>query len=204
MFLSGTQHKNPFNKDKPNSQWMTPPPRFLCFYPQSLSINFKKKSKLYKNLDLHSDLLALISSQNKPKSIPKNLSSSSSAMILYLLPPSITTTSSISTSRYTNGNKLKTLFLPSSFLPISSIKLAHLRSVSNGRRFGLSPCCSLLEAPVLWAGRLCIFYALLKAGLAGSPSNPIISSGLISIFFSNFCFWVFCFFYLWGFFFFWW
>lgn len=31
---------------------------------------------------------------------------------------------------------------------------------------------------MLWAGRLCIFYALLKAGLAGSPSNPIISSEL--------------------------
>ncbi|ONK65355.1 uncharacterized protein A4U43_C07F36260 [Asparagus officinalis] len=97
---------------------------------------------------------------------------------MILLPPSITTTtSSISTSRYTNSNKLKTLFLPS-FLPISSIKLTHLRPASNGRRFGLSPCCSLLEAPVLWAGRLCIFYALLKAGLAGSPSNPIISSEL--------------------------
>ncbi|XP_057433054.1 uncharacterized protein LOC130725882 isoform X1 [Lotus japonicus] len=34
---------------------------------------------------------------------------------------------------------------------------------------------SLLEAPVLWAGRLCIFYALLKAGLAGSPANPLVS-----------------------------
>uniref|UniRef100_A0A2P2K554 Uncharacterized protein n=1 Tax=Rhizophora mucronata TaxID=61149 RepID=A0A2P2K554_RHIMU len=34
---------------------------------------------------------------------------------------------------------------------------------------------SLLEAPVLWAGRLCIFYALLKAGLAGSKTNPLVS-----------------------------
>ncbi|KAB1227843.1 hypothetical protein CJ030_MR1G001677 [Morella rubra] len=34
---------------------------------------------------------------------------------------------------------------------------------------------SLIEAPVLWAGRLCIFYALLKTGLAGSPSNPLFS-----------------------------
>lgn len=34
---------------------------------------------------------------------------------------------------------------------------------------------SLLENPVLWAGRLCIFYALLKAGLAGSPENPLVS-----------------------------
>ncbi|KAI3748308.1 hypothetical protein L6452_11301 [Arctium lappa] len=35
---------------------------------------------------------------------------------------------------------------------------------------------SLIEAPVLWAGRVCIFYALLKAGLAGSPSNPLAST----------------------------
>lgn len=28
---------------------------------------------------------------------------------------------------------------------------------------------------MLWAGRVCIFYALLKAGLAGSPSSPLIS-----------------------------
>ncbi|XP_077234624.1 6,7-dimethyl-8-ribityllumazine synthase [Tasmannia lanceolata] len=34
---------------------------------------------------------------------------------------------------------------------------------------------SLLERPVLWAGRICIFYALLKAGLAGSQSNPLLS-----------------------------
>ncbi|XAR62897.1 hypothetical protein NMG60_11017814 [Bertholletia excelsa] len=34
---------------------------------------------------------------------------------------------------------------------------------------------SLLEAPILWAGRLCIFYALLKSGLAGSPANPFLS-----------------------------
>lgn len=34
---------------------------------------------------------------------------------------------------------------------------------------------SLLENPILWAGRICVFYALLKAGLAGSQSNPILS-----------------------------
>lgn len=28
---------------------------------------------------------------------------------------------------------------------------------------------------MLWAGRLCIFYALLKAGLAGSQQNPLVS-----------------------------
>ncbi|KAL3752060.1 hypothetical protein ACJRO7_012817 [Eucalyptus globulus] len=34
---------------------------------------------------------------------------------------------------------------------------------------------SLMEAPLLWAGRLCVFYALLKAGLAGSEANPLVS-----------------------------
>ncbi|KAL0436139.1 UNVERIFIED_CONTAM: hypothetical protein Sradi_0321800 [Sesamum radiatum] len=45
---------------------------------------------------------------------------------------------------------------------------------ANTRRI-TPPRATLLEAPVLWAGRLCIFYALLKAGLAGSPSNPLVS-----------------------------
>ncbi|KAG9457731.1 hypothetical protein H6P81_002239 [Aristolochia fimbriata] len=46
-----------------------------------------------------------------------------------------------------------------------------------GKRFS-RPCrlqASLLETPVLWAGRLCVFYVLLKAGLAGSEANPIAS-----------------------------
>ncbi|KAF3654059.1 putative rRNA-processing protein EBP2 -like protein [Capsicum annuum] len=33
---------------------------------------------------------------------------------------------------------------------------------------------TLLEGSVLWAGRVCVFYALLQAGLAGYPSNPIV------------------------------
>ncbi|KAI5675139.1 hypothetical protein M9H77_06089 [Catharanthus roseus] len=41
-----------------------------------------------------------------------------------------------------------------------------------------TPRATLLEAPVIWAGRVCIFYALLKAGLAGSPANPLVSSDL--------------------------
>lgn len=38
---------------------------------------------------------------------------------------------------------------------------------------------SLLESPILWAGRLCIFYALLKAGLAGSQANPLVSGQIL-------------------------
>ncbi|XP_078441223.1 6,7-dimethyl-8-ribityllumazine synthase [Wolffia australiana] len=58
-------------------------------------------------------------------------------------------------------------------------KHLHLRGTgfsSNAKRETLVRS-FLLEAPVLWAGRLCVFYALLKAGLAGSQSSPLISSG---------------------------
>ncbi|CAN0891097.1 hypothetical protein LINGRAHAP2_LOCUS16815 [Linum grandiflorum] len=34
---------------------------------------------------------------------------------------------------------------------------------------------SMLQSPVLWAGRVFAFYALLRLGLAGSKSNPFVS-----------------------------
>ncbi|KAF9596234.1 hypothetical protein IFM89_008397 [Coptis chinensis] len=40
---------------------------------------------------------------------------------------------------------------------------------------------SLIENPVVWASRLCIYYALLKAGLVGSPASPIFSDSQGSI-----------------------
>ncbi|KAA0042229.1 uncharacterized protein E6C27_scaffold824G00020 [Cucumis melo var. makuwa] len=49
------------------------------------------------------------------------------------------------------------------------------KSLSNTFNSPSSTRASLIEAPILWAGRLCIFYALLRAGLAGSQSNPLIS-----------------------------
>ncbi|KAI3868049.1 hypothetical protein MKX03_035265 [Papaver bracteatum] len=45
---------------------------------------------------------------------------------------------------------------------------------TNRRRYGKLSA-SLLEAPVIWAGRVCIFYVLLKAGFAGSPDSPFLS-----------------------------
>ncbi|KAJ4839601.1 hypothetical protein Tsubulata_040520 [Turnera subulata] len=33
---------------------------------------------------------------------------------------------------------------------------------------------SLFEAPLAWAGRLCIYYALLRIGWAGSMANPLV------------------------------
>ncbi|KAJ9540499.1 hypothetical protein OSB04_027005 [Centaurea solstitialis] len=75
----------------------------------------------------------------------------------------------------------KTLFLPCG-LPIFGRKIKGFSSdwgFASGKTSGIgrsSIKSSLLEAPVLWAGRVCIFYALLKAGLAGSPSNPLAST----------------------------
>ncbi|KAF8403946.1 hypothetical protein HHK36_012053 [Tetracentron sinense] len=56
-------------------------------------------------------------------------------------------------------------------------KLLQLRRRSFNTRNGKFTLthASLLETPILWAGRICIFYALLKAGLAGSQANPLVS-----------------------------
>ncbi|ONM25185.1 hypothetical protein ZEAMMB73_Zm00001d006834 [Zea mays] len=69
----------------------------------------------------------------------------------------------------------KTPFLPSLPRPVSPRRAA--------AAFAFSPAAaaapiaaSLLQGPVLvWAGRLCIYYALLHVGLAGSPRNPFLS-----------------------------
>lgn len=48
-------------------------------------------------------------------------------------------------------------------------------SISLKKTRTLTTHASLLETPVLWVGRICIFYALVKTGFVGSPSNPILS-----------------------------
>ena len=81
----------------------------------------------------------------------------------------------------------KTLFLPSldsKFYYHLSDKTKRGSFFSSGNGCGANSIqtrtayATLLETPVLWAGRVCIFYVLLKAGLAGSPANPLISSGM--------------------------
>ncbi|XP_039030655.1 uncharacterized protein LOC120165139 isoform X2 [Hibiscus syriacus] len=78
---------------------------------------------------------------------------------------------------HSNLNPLKpSLLLPKDLFPIFSIVPSHRTSplcLSPG--YATSIRASMLEAPVLWAGRLCIYYALLKSGLAGSQANPLIS-----------------------------
>ncbi|ESQ32527.1 hypothetical protein EUTSA_v10004835mg [Eutrema salsugineum] len=85
-----------------------------------------------------------------------------------------------SVSYFKSQSTIPSLFKPSGLLlqksifPDSKLTLHRIfhstKKVSDG-----SARASLLESPVLWAGRICVFYALVKAGLAGSKSNPIVS-----------------------------
>ncbi|CAN7080040.1 unnamed protein product [Brassica oleracea var. botrytis] len=65
---------------------------------------------------------------------------------------------------------LKKSIFPDSKLTTFQRIFRSTKKASNG-----SARASLLETPVLWAGRVCVFYALVKAGLAGSKSNLIVS-----------------------------
>uniref|UniRef100_A0A0D9X1C1 Uncharacterized protein n=1 Tax=Leersia perrieri TaxID=77586 RepID=A0A0D9X1C1_9ORYZ len=70
----------------------------------------------------------------------------------------------------------KTPFLPSS--PIRVPPPHRRRGVAAGALSAavVPIAASLLEGPVLvWAGRLCLYYALLHIGLAGSPRNPFLA-----------------------------
>ncbi|XP_022967942.1 uncharacterized protein LOC111467324 isoform X1 [Cucurbita maxima] len=55
------------------------------------------------------------------------------------------------------------------------------KSRSNRLNSSIIAHASLIEAPILWAGRLCIFYALLRVGLAGSQSNPLVSGCVLHL-----------------------
>lgn len=73
----------------------------------------------------------------------------------------------------------KSLYLPSS-LDLSLT--AHTKPIPTKQFPNYSKVtkvtASLIESPVLWAGNLCVQYALIKFGLAGSESNPLVSSEL--------------------------
>ncbi|XP_057956410.1 uncharacterized protein LOC131149726 [Malania oleifera] len=71
----------------------------------------------------------------------------------------------------------KTLFPGFANYPTKALKkFLYARKGSSGKSTVFTNThASLLETPVLWVGRLCIFYALLKAGLAGSPASPLVS-----------------------------
>ncbi|OEL31078.1 hypothetical protein BAE44_0007901 [Dichanthelium oligosanthes] len=70
----------------------------------------------------------------------------------------------------------RTPFLPSLPRPASPRRAA--ASAFSPAAAAAPIVASLLEGPVLvWVGRLCLYYALLHAGLAGSPRNPFLSHG---------------------------
>lgn len=74
--------------------------------------------------------------------------------------------------------------LDTKFYYYLSAKATRGSFLQSGNGYGIksnkirSPRATLLEAPVIWASRVCIFYALVKIGLAGSPANPFVSSDL--------------------------
>ncbi|XP_006658796.2 uncharacterized protein LOC102703598 [Oryza brachyantha] len=63
------------------------------------------------------------------------------------------------------------------FLPSCPIRVPPPRRGRAAAAAAVVPiAASLLEGPVLvWAGRLCLYYALLHIGLAGSPRSPFLS-----------------------------
>lgn len=69
----------------------------------------------------------------------------------------------------------KTPFLPSAVRPPRRAATATAAGAFSAGAVG-PIAASLLEGPVLvWVGRLCLYYALIHAGLAGSPRNPFLS-----------------------------
>ncbi|CAN8265813.1 unnamed protein product [Cochlearia groenlandica] len=92
------------------------------------------------------------------------------ASVSYLRSQSTTTYTLFKPSSSSSSSSL----LQKSIFPDSKLTLKRFfnttKRITNG-----SSRASLLESPVLWAGRICVFYALVKAGLAGSKSNPIVS-----------------------------
>ncbi|KAL5563483.1 hypothetical protein UlMin_033230 [Ulmus minor] len=105
-------------------------------------------------------------------------------MVLSLVQTTLTSPFPSKTSNVLSPTSLlpKTLFLGFGFETTNSLKRlldsSKRSNVNRGRKpaFTIStPRASLIETPVLWAGRICIFYALLKAGLAGSQANPLFS-----------------------------
>lgn len=113
-------------------------------------------------------------------------------MILSLVQTTLTSPFPSNTNTNTNPNHFqkpsptsllpKTFFLPGfeihSTNDLKKLLVFHKRS--NFSKFKNPIHASLLETPLLWAGRLCIFYALLKAGLAGSQESPLVS-GLVIV-----------------------
>lgn len=99
-------------------------------------------------------------------------------MLLSLVQSTIT--SSLPFQSSSNSKTLsvlpKSLFLGLGIEPTNDLqRLLLFSNPRQPRKLSLSIHASLIEAPLLWAGRMCIFYALLRTGLAGSQANPLVS-----------------------------
>lgn len=95
------------------------------------------------------------------------------AMLAYLLHAPAAAAPSPLALRGPPAAASKTPFLP------PSVARPHRRAAAAGAfsAAAVGPiAASLLEGPVLlWAGRLCVYYALIHIGLAGSPRSPFLS-----------------------------
>ncbi|XP_050370224.1 uncharacterized protein LOC126788289 [Argentina anserina] len=102
-------------------------------------------------------------------------------MLLSLVQSTITSSSPFKILSPTTTSDLpRTLFLGLPTQPTTNALQRFLLFTKSShfakpRKPSLSINASLIEAPVIWVGRLCIFYALLKTGLAGSQANPLVS-----------------------------
>lgn len=96
-----------------------------------------------------------------------------------------------STNTQIKGKHQNPSYLPKQLLPCFELALNRSSYISTTTTHKIGKIshlhASLLEAPVLWAGRVCIFYVLLKAGLAGSQANPFISGFFLLLLFIFFC-----------------
>eukprot|EP00252_Welwitschia_mirabilis_P002359 TRINITY_DN1228_c0_g1_i2.p1 TRINITY_DN1228_c0_g1~~TRINITY_DN1228_c0_g1_i2.p1 ORF type:complete len:160 (+),score=26.21 TRINITY_DN1228_c0_g1_i2:151-630(+) len=54
---------------------------------------------------------------------------------------------------------------------ISVFRVPKFSHSQRNKRLKFSPRVSLTEQPLVWAGRLCVFYVLFKSGLAGHQSD---------------------------------
>ncbi|KAJ4978804.1 hypothetical protein NE237_009584 [Protea cynaroides] len=89
---------------------------------------------------------------------------------------SLVQTSSTLPGTHLNSSLLpKTLFPSFVSVPFTSTTLRRSHNASTGKLTVVGVHASLVESPVFWVGRLCVFYALLKAGFAGSHANPLVS-----------------------------